>query len=79
MDKKFEEWAKQVSTLHLPRWEELPDMDLYRDQVITLIERYLSFLANDDEKIITTSMINNYVKWKMMPAPNRYYDIETGR
>ena len=40
MDKKFEEWAKQVSTLHLPRWEELPDMDLYRDQVITLIERY---------------------------------------
>ena len=71
MDKKFEEWAKQVSTLHLPRWEELPDMDLYRDQVITLIERYLSFLANDDEKIITTSMINNYVKWKMMPAPNR--------
>lgn len=71
MNNNFEEWAKQVSTIHLPRWEELPDMDLYRDQVITLIERYLSFLANDDEKIITTSMINNYVKWKMMPAPNR--------
>ncbi|MCI5773726.1 MAG: DUF1836 domain-containing protein [Erysipelotrichaceae bacterium] len=77
MDKVIQEWCDQVNEFHLPRWEELPDIDLYRDQVITYIERYLKLISMD-EKIITSSMINNYVKWKMMPAPNKkkQYDRE---
>lgn len=71
MNEEFKKWALSLSELHLPRWEELPDIDLYRDQVITLVNRYLNFMVEEDESIITTSMINNYVKWKMMPAPNR--------
>ncbi|SJZ33704.1 DUF1836 domain-containing protein [Anaerorhabdus furcosa] len=70
MDKELEIWSEQVNNVHLPRWEELPDMDLYKDQVITLIEKYVGTLI-EDEKILTPSMINNYVKWKMIPAPNR--------
>ena len=27
---------------HIPRWNELPDIDLYVDQVITLFDNYLS-------------------------------------
>ncbi|MEG0177588.1 DUF1836 domain-containing protein [Anaerorhabdus sp.] len=71
MNKELEQWSEQVNNVHLPRWEELPDMDLYKDQVITLIEKYVGALIEDDEKILTPSMINNYVKWKMIPAPNK--------
>lgn len=70
LTKEIERWSEQAMHYHLPRWEELPDIDLYRDQVITFIERYLRLISMD-EKIITSSMINNYVKWKMMPAPNK--------
>lgn len=71
MDKELQDWSEQIYNIHLPRWEELPDMDLYKDQVITLIEKYVGGLMTAEEKILTPSMINNYVKWKMIPAPNR--------
>lgn len=71
MNKELEIWSEQIYNIHLPRWEELPDMDLYKDQVITLIEKYVGDLMIEEEKILTPSMINNYVKWKMIPAPNR--------
>ena len=32
------QWMDDMQTYHLPRWEELPDIELYMDQVITLIE-----------------------------------------
>ena len=51
----------------LPAWEELPRLDLYMDQVITLMEEYLSFYKMD--KPITPSMINNYVKLGVIPKP----------
>ena len=55
----------------LPAWEELPEFDLYMDQVIVLLGQYLKLYAIDetDDKFITASMINNYVKLKIMPAP----------
>ena len=53
----------------LPYWEELPNLDLYMDQVIVLMENYFSQYMEPDTKIITPSMINNYVKLGMMPAP----------
>ena len=42
------------------------------DQVITLIERYLAPLVGQtDNKVITSAMINNYVKLNIMPKPNK--------
>ncbi len=68
-EKKFEDYFKIVKH-KLPYWDELPEIDLYMDQVIVLMEKYLSFNKTDeDSKIITNSMINNYVKLGMMPAP----------
>lgn len=52
----------------LPKWDDLPNIDLYMDQVIALVNRYLGFLC-DDEALITHSMINNYVKLKIIPIP----------
>lgn len=65
-------WMEELQQYHLPRWEELPDIELYMDQVITLIERYLSPLVGQTgNKVITPAMINNYVKLDIMPKPNK--------
>ncbi|WHZ31789.1 DUF1836 domain-containing protein [Desemzia incerta] len=64
------QWTADVEKYHLPRWDDLPDIDLYMDQVITLIENYLMiFNPTHDKKIITSSMVNNYVKLKVIPKP----------
>ena len=46
----------------LPRWAELPDLELYMDQVLSLIERYLGSDPGFDRRGLTASMVNNYVK-----------------
>ena len=61
------QWGEDMLTFHLPRWHELPSIDLYMDQLISLIERYLAPLSIPDEKIITPAMVNNYVKMKLIP------------
>ena len=68
----LKEWMEDLYRYHLPRWDELPDIELYMDQVITLIDRYLAPLAeNSDNHIITAAMINNYVKLNIMPKPHK--------
>lgn len=53
----------------IPLWNELPELDLYMDQVIGLMEKYLN--ASKKDKLITPSMINNYVKLGIMPPPQK--------
>lgn len=66
---KFEDYFKIVKH-KLPYWDEIPEIDLYMDQVIALMEKYLSFHKTDENtKLITSSMINNYVKLGIMPPP----------
>ena len=57
-----------------PRWEEFPDIELYMDQVISVLEKRLDLFASEGEKVITSTMINNYVKQKLIPPPeNKRY------
>ncbi len=71
-EQEMKEWAQQLNVVHLPRWEELPDIDLYMDQVMTLMDRYLDLLlGRSHEKIITPAMVNNYVKLNLIPAPHK--------
>lgn len=54
----------------LPRFKELPDFELYMDQVIGVMDKYLSlYKPLLDGKVITPSIINNYVKLKIIPPP----------
>ena len=57
---------------------EFPEIDLYMDQVIQLFESKLSLLKrNDDDKILTKTMINNYAKAKLfMKIKNKKYTKE---
>jgi len=58
----------QIKNHSIPKWNDLPEIDLYMDQVIALMEKYLKD-EKSDTKLITSSMINNYVKLDIMPAP----------
>ncbi len=63
-------WLDIMADITLPRWEQLPDIDLYMVQVLQLMEKYLNPLFSfKDEKILTKSMINNYVKLQLIPPP----------
>ncbi|MDY0408834.1 DUF1836 domain-containing protein [Virgibacillus soli] len=55
--------------------EEIPDIDLYMDQVIQLFEnKYAETKRNDEEKILTKTMINNYAKGRLFfPIKNKKY------
>ena len=69
---KLRRWERYLEKFNLPKWEELPAFDLYMDQVIALLTKYLDFLPHEDtggEKIVTPVAINNYVRMKIMPAP----------
>lgn len=66
-------YAEKIQSLHIPRWEELPSIDLYLDQVVTLIDKFLlPYLGNEDGSIlITKTMINNYVKQGIIKPPEK--------
>ncbi|MFI3174291.1 MAG: DUF1836 domain-containing protein [Bacillota bacterium] len=49
---------------------EIPNIDLYMDQVTTFMDQVLqSYKRNDHDKILTKTMINNYTKAKILPPP----------
>lgn len=69
---KLDRWRKYMENFSLPAWETLPDMELYMDQVISLVNRYLNLIPQDETNpVITASAVNNYVRLKLMPAPER--------
>ena len=54
--------------------EEIPGIDLYMDQVTTFLDEKLKSSARnpkDEEKLVTKTMINNYAKTDVIPAPVR--------
>jgi hypothetical protein len=55
--------------------EDIPDLDLYMDQVIQLFEnKFSDTLRNDKDKVLTKTMINNYSKDKLfMQGKNKKY------
>lgn len=70
MEGKVEKRA--LTPLALPRWDALPELDLYMDQLISLLEKYLAPLMDDQhDKVVSRAIINNYVKLKIIPAPEK--------
>lgn len=63
------EYSKIMSEVKLTLWDNLPDFAIYCDQLLQIVTDEISFMQIDDEKLITKSMVNNYVKWGMMPKP----------
>lgn len=67
---RLTQWMEDLGQFDLPDWDNLPQLDLYMDQVILLLTRYLAPLDRGaDERTITASIINNYVRMKVIPPP----------
>ncbi len=50
--------------------EDIPNIDLYMDQVTTFMDtRLSSSKRHPEDKILTKTMINNYAKNKLLPPP----------
>lgn len=51
---------------------EIPDINLYMDQVTTFMDEHLkASKRHDEDKLLTKTMINNYTKNELLPAPNK--------
>lgn len=74
---KLRRWEHYLDQFRLPAWEEIPDLGLYMDQVLSLLKEYLDYLPPElkEEQLITASTVNNYVRLHLMPEPvkKRYY------
>lgn len=61
-----------ISDLDHIRPDDLPSIELYMDQVTTFMESQLdSTRRYPDDKILTKTMINNYAKNRLLPAPEK--------
>ena len=68
MDKleEYQRWQNNLARVRFPRWKELPTLGLYVDQVVAIVNEQLNHLGI---KPLTKSMVNNYVKKKVIQAP----------
>lgn len=61
---------ESISRIDYIKPEQIPNIDLYMDQVTTFMEEGLERTKRyPDDKILTKTMINNYAKNNLLPPP----------
>ena len=73
-DKKefVEEVAGRIRSLDYIKIDEIPDIELYMDQVIKFMDDHFASLKRyEGDKMLTKAMINNYTKNKLLPSPEK--------
>ncbi len=73
MDEKFfDDLFKYFHTLSHITTEDIPNIDLYMDQVTGFMDEHLDPIKrHHEDKALTKTMINNYAKNKLLPPPTR--------
>lgn len=66
---QYAAFAKTLGAYQPVRWELIPDLGLYMDQVVTFLERQCKGLYQEGERIFTPAMVNNYVKMGLVDRP----------
>ena len=59
------------TTFSYPKWEEIPNINLYLDQVLLYVNQICPPVSPDKEKVLTASMVNNYVKHGYLTKPEK--------
>ena len=70
-DQVLKIWCEVATASDAIKWARLPELKLYMDQVLTLLEKELAVASLDGENPVTSSMINNYVKDGVLPRPDK--------
>ena len=66
----LEELLRHLDGLGHIKIEDIPQIDLYVDQVTTFMEKHLANLKRyPEDKVLTKTMINNYAKNNLLPSP----------
>lgn len=68
----LESIIESLSQMEYVKSSEIPNIDLYMDQVLTFMNSHLEDAKRyEDDKIMTKTMINNYAKNRLIPAPDK--------
>ena len=61
-----------LNNMKLIKPEDIPNIDLYMDQVTTFMDKHLySVKRFDVDRALTKTMINNYAKNELLPSPEK--------
>ncbi len=71
-DNMLDSILQNISQLDYVKSEDIPNIDLYMDQVTTFMETQLAPTKRyEEDKILTKTMINNYAKNNLLPPPDK--------
>lgn len=67
-EERFDHYLTRLATISWPRWSDLPQFDLYMDQVVQFANEIIIPAGLDE---LTPTMVNNYVKKGIIKAPTK--------
>ena len=67
----IQKWSQELEAFEPQSWDRMPEIYLYMDQVLSYMEKQLQLFDRSGEGLLTSSMINNYVKAGVLPRPYR--------
>lgn len=77
MEDRLKQTTSLLQTMRPEDWHQIPDIDLYMDQIIAFMKRQHIGLAAEGDESLTPAMINNYIKSGLLPrAHGKRYDRE---
>ncbi len=70
--KRLNEILHQLAEIDYVHPEDIPNIDLYMDQVLTFLDQELGTVREaTEDKAMTKTMINNYTKNQLLPPPEK--------
>lgn len=71
-EEQFKQIIDKLKLIDYIKPEDIPNIDLYMDQVTTFMDDHLSSLKRyESDKMLTKTMINNYTKNDLLPSPEK--------
>ena len=72
LEKDIEEIIEGLKKINYVKPNDVPNIELYMDQVTTFMDKHLeSSKRYTEDKLLTKTMINNYTKNNLLPSPNK--------
>lgn len=60
--------VKKIYDFHCPRWNELPETEMFNKEVVSYVNSSFRDILNKED-YLTTTMVQNYLKWGIVDSP----------
>ena len=65
-------WLESLKDNTIPSIKDMPEEGMYMEQLLTYLTSKLDpYTVDEEEKLITSYMVNNYVKGGVIPYPEK--------